>query len=105
MKSLIRQNSKRLGVMPREEVEAIVSALERAIAPCELRNLLAHGDWWDLDPHAQIITVRRGTVRGSESRHVPINVTDIQGAESDLNEIEIELYKRQRAIEERIGPI
>jgi hypothetical protein len=38
----------------------IVDALRRAIPACEVRNLIAHGHWWQLDQDVQTITAGAG---------------------------------------------
>jgi hypothetical protein len=102
MRKLIRQNRKQLGVLPQEDVERVVSALKRAIPPCNLRNLLAHGAWWKFAPDEQVMTVRREKLRPGEERYVTIKVEEIDDAASKLGEIESELFQFQGPIEERV---
>src|SRR5262249_14106002 len=59
LRKLIRQNKKRLGTVPQEEVKGISDVLKRALKPSGLRNLLTHGHWWRLDPDEGWIDVRR----------------------------------------------
>ncbi len=83
------------------ETDAIVAWLKRAIPFCRDRNLLAHGTWWEFDTDANAITVRSGVERPSESQHRRFTVPDIQGVAASLDELEVELWKLQRAIEAR----
>jgi hypothetical protein len=94
MRRLINDNRERLNsILPPKDVEKLVALLKQAIRPCELRNLLAHGHWWELDPNTETILVRRA--RGDGKRHVAVTVADINHAASELIEIEVELYKLQ----------
>jgi hypothetical protein len=99
IKRLVRENRDRLGELPMESVEAIAKALRRAIVPSDLRNLLAHGHWWQFDSADQIMTIRREKMRPGQELHIQISVSDINHAEIELTAIEIELYEHQKTIE------
>ena len=76
VRKLICESGDRL-LVSEENLERIVDALRRAILACEVRNLIAHGHWWQLDQDVRTITVRRGKLRPCEQRHVSIPVADI----------------------------
>jgi hypothetical protein len=102
MRHLINDNRARLSSMlPPKDVEKLVALLKQAIRPCELRNLLAHGHWWELDPNTETILVRRA--RGDGKRHVAVTVADINRAASELIEIEVELSQPATRLSRR-GP-
>src|SRR6516164_5017418 len=65
MGKLLRKHSRSLVMRP-EDREQIVNALRKAVAPCDLRNLLAHGHWCKLDK--KTIEVRRDKWRRGEKR-------------------------------------
>ena len=95
LKKLIRENSNRLGGLPPHDVKQMLALLKRAIAPCDLRNLLAHSHWWEFDSGNRIMTVRPEKLRRGQKRnpHPKIAVADIDRAANELIDIEIELYK------------
>ena len=95
MRKLFRKHGGRLAMQP-EDGERIVDALKRAVAPCDLRNLLAHGHWWKLDK--KTIEVRRDKWRRGEKRFVKVTLAQIDRAESELADLEVELYKISRRI-------
>ena len=97
MKRLIKEH--RLDGLP--ETEAIVACLKRSVSVCRTRNLLAHGSWWEFDIDANTITVRSGIARANQDRHRTLAVADIGHAATSLDELEVELWKLQRAIEAR----
>jgi hypothetical protein len=81
------------------EVDNITDYLQRSIALCDQRNLLAHGTWWELDVEAGLITVRSGTTRPGEEQHRQFTIDEIQRVADALGDLEVELYKIQRAIQ------
>jgi hypothetical protein len=83
------------------ETDAIVACLKRSISFCRDRNLLAHGSWWEFDIDENAITVRSGIARPNQDQHRVLTLADIQRAAISLDELEVELYKLQSAIEER----
>jgi hypothetical protein len=96
MTKLIEQH---LGQLP--ETEEIADCLTRSIKLSWERNLLAHGEWWALDPEKQIITVRSGTDWPDQEQHQERTVTDIDQTTAALEVIEAELYTLQSRIESR----
>jgi len=85
------------------EADAIVACLKRSISFCRSRNLLAHGRWWRFDIEANAITVRPGVARSNQGQHPTLTVADIRHVGTSLKDLEVELWKRQTAIEAR-GP-
>jgi hypothetical protein len=83
------------------EVDNITDCLQRSIALCDQRNLLAHGTWWELDGEAGLITVRSGTARPGEEQHRQFTIEEIQRVADKLGDLEVELYKIQQAIQGR----
>jgi len=102
MKKLIAKNAARLGETP--ETDEIADALQRAIAHCNCRNLLAHGSWWRLDPAEQLITVRAGTDWPGEDQHKDLTAAEIEAAAMGLYEIENRLCGLQKSIAGRLPP-
>jgi hypothetical protein len=106
MRKLINEYQERLSVVLPEEVEPITSTLDRANSACELRNLLAHGHWWELGQ--ETITVRRHkVVFGKQQRprkewHKTITMEEINRAADELENLEFELSCLQKPIEERL---
>jgi hypothetical protein len=101
MRKLIRLNRERLGV-PQEDIERVANALKRAITPCDLRNLLAHGTWWELAQDKQAMKVRREKLQPDQEQHVTVKVHEIDDATSKLRDIEKELSQFQTPIEDRL---
>jgi hypothetical protein len=87
------------------ETDAIVACLKRSISSCHDRNLLAHGSWWEFDLNANTITVRSGIARCGKDQHRALTLADIQQAAASLDELEVELWTLQSAIEKRPLPI
>jgi hypothetical protein len=85
------------------ETDAIVLCLKRSVSSCRDRNLLAHGSWWEFDTDANTITVRSGVERKNQDQHRVLTLADIQHAATSLDELEVELYKLQSAIERAIS--
>ena len=101
MKKLIREH--RPDGLP--ETDGVVACLKRAILPCRDRNWLAHGSWWEFDTNASTITVRSGIARANQDQHRRFTAADIQAVAMSLDDLEVELWKLQRAIEARPPPI
>jgi hypothetical protein len=75
------------------EAAAIVKLLFEAIAPCDQRNLLAHGHWWCFNRQTAQITVRSGTLwEGDCPAPVEFTAADIEATE-EFKDLEVELYK------------
>jgi hypothetical protein len=85
-----------------EEAERIVAILNDAIAPCDRRNLLVHGEWWFFDPRTSVITVRAGTQWEDEPQHVDVAVSNITSLVETFETLDAELYKLRRSIEARL---
>jgi len=81
------------------ETADIVACLKRSISFFRDRNLLAHGSWWEFDVDADTITVRSGVERPKEDQHRTFTVAEIEDTANSLEELEVELWKLQRAIE------
>jgi hypothetical protein len=99
MKKLIEKY--RPGGLP--ETDAIVESLKRSISFCQTRNLLAHGSWWEFKD-ASTIKVRSGIARKGQSRFRTLTLADIQLAATSLDDLEVELFKLQSAVEARPPP-
>jgi hypothetical protein len=97
MKRLIKEH--RPDGLP--ETDAIVACLERSMSFCRDRNLLTHGSWWELDIDANTITVRSGIARSNRDQHRTLAVADIGHAATSLDELGVELWKLQSAVEAR----
>jgi hypothetical protein len=95
MRKLIR---KRLGDVP--ELAEITSCLCRAIPLCDDRNRLAHGIWWRFVPETGAITV--STDRDEE--HPEYAPADIDRIAERFKDLEAELWKLQRKIEQLAPP-
>lgn len=92
--------SKHPGGIPERDV--ISDSLRRAIAPCDVRNRLAHGNWWAFDSEAGTMTVRAGIDWPGAEQHRDFTVAEIQSASTTFGDLEVELYKLQRQIEGRM---
>lgn len=102
MANLIRDFD-RLGDVP--EIDSIRKILKEAIDPCLARNTLAHGEWRSFDPATSVISVRSGTARTKDVRDMHSDWTaDAIGKVADkLHDLEIELFKLRRTIEDRVA--
>jgi hypothetical protein len=100
MAALINEHA---GAIP--EAEAIRKILTDAIMPCDDRNHLAHGEWWHFDPVSSTIHTRGGTqwTEGSFD-HREWTLTTMSAVTEKFKDLEIDLYKLRRVIQERIGP-
>jgi hypothetical protein len=85
------------------EAADIVASLKRSISFCRDRNLLAHGSWWEFN--VDTITVRSGVEWPEQDRHRTFTVAEIQGTATSLDDLEVELWKLQRAIQTRAKKI
>jgi hypothetical protein len=84
------------------ETTAIKQLLTDAIAPCDDRSLLAHGEWWRFDPDTSVIEVRGGTQwKTGCVDYKSYTVADISAVAARFDDLEIELFKLRRGIEER----
>jgi hypothetical protein len=97
MKNLI--NEYRPDGLP--EMADIVACLKRSISFFRNRNLLAHGTWWEFNEDANSITVRSGVEWPNEDQHRTFTVAEIQSTADALDDLEVELWHLQRAIEAR----
>ena len=97
MKRLIKEH--RPDGLP--EADAIVECLKRSMSSCRDRNLLAHGSWWEFDLNTNKITVRSDIARPNQDQHRVLTLADIQHAATSLDELEVELWRLQRAVEAR----
>ena len=85
-----------------QEVEPIVKLLSDAIAPCDQRNFLAHGEWWCFNTRTLTITVRSGTRwNDDQPEHVGYTAQEIEALVEEFKRLEIELFKLRRRIEAR----
>jgi hypothetical protein len=73
--------------------------LKRALKPSDLRNLLAHGHWWKLDPEERWIEVRREKLRRGQKRFERITVREIDSASIELMEVQAALSNSRSTIE------
>jgi hypothetical protein len=84
------------------EAAAIAKLLHAAIAPCDQRNLLAHGHWWCFNRMTGQITVRSGAVfAGDHPVQAEYTAADIRSITDSFRDLEVELYKLHHDIEER----
>jgi hypothetical protein len=88
-----------------EEAEQITTVLTEAIAFCDRRNLLAHGEWWYFYPPTSTVTVRSGTQWGDEGppEHADFTAADIGALTERFKDLAAELYHLGRSIEGRVG--
>jgi hypothetical protein len=80
------------------EADDIRDCLRRAIPLCDVRNHLAHGQWWAFDRAAGTIMVRGGRHFWNKDQHKKYSADGIEFIASTLNDIEVELYKHQATI-------
>jgi hypothetical protein len=100
VKKLIKLNqNRRAGGIP--ESDKIVSCLRSAIAPSDVRNMLAHGHWWAFDVVAGSIAVRAGIDWPRNEQHQDFTVASIRNATEFFEQSEVDLYLLQGRIEER----
>jgi hypothetical protein len=86
-----------------EEAEQIATVLTEAIAFCDRRNLLAHGEWWYFHQPTSTVTVRSSTQWEDEGspEHADFTAADICALAERLKDLEAELYHLRRSIEDR----
>jgi hypothetical protein len=87
-----------------EEGELITTVLSEAIAFCDRRNLLAHGEWWCFHQPTSIVTVRSSTLWGDEGpdeapKHEDFTAADISALTEKFKDLAAELYHLGRSIE------
>ena len=75
----------------------------RSISSCRDRNLLAHGLWWEFN--VDTITVRSWVEWPKQDQHRTFTVAEIQDTATSFDDLEVKLWKRQRAIEARTRKI
>jgi hypothetical protein len=83
------------------ETADIVACLKRSVSFFHVRNLLAHGTWWEFNEDENSIKVRSGVEWPNEDQHRTFTVTEIQDTADALDDLEVELWHLQRAIEAR----
>jgi hypothetical protein len=83
-----------------EEIEEIKEQLDRSISLYHLRNDLAHGHWWRFDSSNESIEIRRDRSRDDE-QFVTVTRAQIEEAADQFEDIEVDLFKIRRAIEDR----
>jgi hypothetical protein len=81
------------------EAAAIVDCLKRAKPLFRDRNRLAHGTWWEFS--ADAITVRSGIEWPSKEQHQTFTAPEIQLIATSLDDLEVELWRLQKAISDR----
>ena len=82
------------------EMKAIKEQLDRSIGLFHLRNDLAHGHWWRFDPSNESIEVRRDRIRDGE-QFVTVTQAQLEQAAEQFEDIETNLFKIRRTIENR----
>jgi hypothetical protein len=90
--------------VPEGEVKAISEVLKHAFEPSDLRNLLAHGHWWKLNPEEGWIEVRREKLRRGRKRFERLTVREINNAAAQLMEVEAALSNSRGAIKKCVAP-
>ena len=91
MTKLIRKHRKELTEGP--NIRKVCAQLRRAIEPCDLRNVIAHGHWWKFNVDTQMLTVRREKLRRGQRRFVRVKLARIERAERTLSDVDVQLYK------------
>jgi hypothetical protein len=86
------------------ETADILACLQRSISLFRERNLLADGMWWEFNEDAGSITVQSGVEWPNEDQHRTFTVAEIEDTANSLDELEVELWHLQRAIEVRSPP-
>jgi hypothetical protein len=99
MKKLINEHNSR--GLP--ETADIVTCLKRSISFCRDRNLLAHELWWEFN--VDTITVQSWVEWPKQDQHRTFTVAEIQDTATSFDDLEVELWKLQRAIEARTRKI
>src|SRR5262249_42202997 len=86
------------------ETDAIVRCFDEAFPLCNDRNWLAHGVWWRFDANFDLLDVHTVRVRCNEPPPGEFTVEQIQRIADAFADVEVELWKLQRAIEDRLPP-
>ncbi|WP_407174561.1 hypothetical protein [Bradyrhizobium sp. STM 3562] len=81
----------------------LLAFLDSSVRLSHDRNLLAHGTWWELDADVGTIAVRAGTDWPQEDQHRTFTIADIDATAISLDNLEVELWKIQRAIANSLG--
>ena len=92
--------SKHPGGLP--EADAIVRCFEEAFPLCSERNWLAHGVWWRFDANVGLVDVHAVRIRPDEPLSREFTAEQIQRVAECFIDVEVELWKLQRAIEARL---
>lgn len=82
-------------------MKAIKEQLDRSVRLYHLRNDLAHGHWWRFDPSNGSIEIRRDRTGRDGEQFVTVTRAEIEEAADRFEDIEIDLFKIRRAIEDR----
>jgi hypothetical protein len=80
------------------EGDAIVRYLDEAFALCKDRNWLTHGVWWRFDTDLGVLDVHTVRVQHNEPLSRQFTIEQIQRLAESFKDIEVELWKLQRAI-------
>jgi hypothetical protein len=82
--------------------EADVRCFDEAFPLCNDRNWLAHGVWWRFDSNVGLIDVHAVRIRRDEPLSREFTAEQIQRVADSFTDVEVELWKLQRAIEARL---
>jgi hypothetical protein len=93
---------KHVGGLP--EADAIAEYFDEAFLLCGDRNWLAHGLWWRFDANTGVIDVHAVRVRPGELLNREFTVEQIERIATAFADVEVELWKLQKAIEDRLPP-
>jgi hypothetical protein len=85
------------------EADAIARLLDEAFHLCNERNWLALGVWWRIDTVAGIIDVHAARIREEEPLGREFTVDQIQQIAESFKDVEAELWRLQRAIQDRLS--
>jgi hypothetical protein len=85
------------------ETGDIAKLLDKAVAPTDARNHLAHGTWWSVSLPTATIRVRGGIQRTGEDQFTNYTEERIQAIAEEFETLEADLYKLRRDIEHRRG--
>ena len=91
---------KHAGGLP--EADAIVQCFDEAYALCSDRNWLAHGLWWRFDANTGVLDVHAVRVQPDELLNREFTVEQIERIATAFADVEVELWKLQTAIEDRL---
>jgi Protein of unknown function (DUF3606) len=84
------------------QTQQIEQLLTDAIEPCQQRDFLVHGHWWNFDRRTETVTVR-GASRSKERPDDPpeqrdYTASDIHALAERFADLEAELYKLRRSL-------